>query len=373
MLKMPDADDARSLDLRLRERIKREGLMSFRDWMQAALYDEREGYYCVRTRRRWGREGDYRTSPERSPLFAATFARYFATLYEELGSPAQWTIVEAGAGAGDFAAGLLKTLLEEHGPVYDATRYVVDEVSGDSREVMRERLAPFGEHVRYQALSRFEKPIQTGIIFSNELLDALPVHRLTIRDGRLMELCVGVSEAGAFIWVGREPPPQLEQHHRSSGLCLIEGQVAEINLEAGKWYAQAAALIKRGYLITVDYGAEADELYDPALRPHGTLRAFRRHQLSDNPLAHPGEQDLTTTIDWTHLRRTGEAAGLQTVSFDRQDKFLLRAGLLEQLEEMTGRAPGEALALILRTSARSMILPDGMSGSFQVLVQRSES
>ena len=94
----------------LRDRIRRAGPITFRDWMDAALYDEREGYYCRGDRERWGREGDYRTSPERSPLFAATLARYFAKLHEELGSPAQWTIVEAAAGAGQFAEELLGTL-----------------------------------------------------------------------------------------------------------------------------------------------------------------------------------------------------------------------------------------------------------------------
>lgn len=366
------SDDARPLGLRLRERIERAGLMSFHDWMQVVLYDEREGYYCRRNQPRWGRAGDYRTSPERSPLFAATFARYFATLYKELGAPTEWTVVEAGAGAGDFAHGVLKTLLDEHSSVYHATRYVIDEASDDSREVMRKRLAQFGERVQYQSLSRFEKPIRNGVIFSNELLDALPVYRLAMRDGRVVELCVGVSEAGDFIWAEREPTPQLDRHLRSIGLRLAEGQIAEVNLEAGKWYAQAAALIKRGFVITVDYGAETNELYDPLLRPRGTLRAFHRHQLSEDPLAHPGEQDLTTTIDWTYIRGIGEEAGLETVSFESQDKFLLRAGVLDQLQEMCREAQSEASVLILRTSARSMILPDGMSRSFQVLVQKSE-
>src|SRR5436305_2054522 len=114
---------------RLRERIRREGAIPFRDWMKSALYDEHEGYYARRDLKRWGRAGDYRTAPERSPLFAATFARYFAGLYEELGAPHSWTIFEAGAGAGHFASGVLETLRRDDPHTFAALRYVIDEAS----------------------------------------------------------------------------------------------------------------------------------------------------------------------------------------------------------------------------------------------------
>src|SRR5215210_7185650 len=119
---------------RLRALVRREGAISFRDWMNIALYDEREGYYFRRDLERWGRAGDYRTAPERSPLFSATFASYFAQLYEELDTPPAWTIFEAGAGAGHFAHGVLQTLRRDHPHIFSATRYVIDEPSADSRE-----------------------------------------------------------------------------------------------------------------------------------------------------------------------------------------------------------------------------------------------
>src|SRR3954467_7435957 len=118
------APNTLSLAERLRERIRHEGAITFRDWMEAALYDARDGYYCRRDRKRWGRMGDYRTSPERSLLFAATFARYFAKLHDELGSPEIWTIFEAGAGEGHFAHGLLQTLKQVFPETFSATRYV---------------------------------------------------------------------------------------------------------------------------------------------------------------------------------------------------------------------------------------------------------
>ena len=126
---------------RLRARIRRAGAISFHDWMAAALYDKRGGYYFRRDLKRWGRAGDYRTAPERSPLFAATFAEYFAKLYEELSAPHEWTIFEAGSGAGDFAWGVLQTLRRDHPQVFSATRYVIDEASEVFCQERRARLA----------------------------------------------------------------------------------------------------------------------------------------------------------------------------------------------------------------------------------------
>jgi SAM-dependent MidA family methyltransferase len=354
---------------RLREQIRCEGAISFHDWMAAALYDEREGYYRRTDLTRWGRTGDYRTSPERSPLFAATFARYFASLYDELGAPPEWTILEAGAGAGDFARVALETLRREYPHIFQATRYVLDEVGDHTRA--RAALSEFGERVDFCSTSEENFRCEVGIVFSNELLDALPVHRVRMREGELREMFVGLSHAGDFCWIEQEPTtPQLAEHFSRLDIALAEGHFAEINLAAEEWLAKIAAILKRGYIVTVDYGAEAAELYQSTLRGEGTLRGFRAHQFATDVLARPGEQDLTTTVNWTQMRRAGEAAGLVNVSLERQDEFLLRAGLLEQLESDSIRLASEAERMRLRVGARELILPGGMSQNFQVLVQR---
>jgi SAM-dependent MidA family methyltransferase len=362
------------LAARLRQRIESAGAISFRDWMAAALYDEREGYYCRPDRTRWGRDadgGDYRTSPERSPLFAATFARYFAALYAELGSPVEWTILEAGAGAGDFARVLLETLARTHPRAFQATRYCIAEISDDARERARENLVAFTDRVEFCQNNLRGLSCEAGVIFSNELLDALPVHRVRQRNDQLLELCVGLDEAGNFNWVEQEPTtPRLAAHFSRLNTTLAEGQIAEVNLAAEEWLADAASVLKRGYVLTVDYGAEAAELYQAAERSEGTLRGYRAHQFVADLLLRPGEHDLTTTINWTSLKQAGEAAGLETISLERQDEFLLRAGLLDELGRLTAQLPTEAERLRLRLGAREMILPNGMSRSFQVLVQR---
>ena len=370
----PDAEQggAGTLSERLRERIRRVGAITFRDWMEAALYDPLAGYYARADLLRWGRAGDYRTAPERSPLFAATFAGYFAGLHSELGSPAEWTIFEAGAGAGHFAHGVLLTLRRDYPQVFAATRYVLDELSADARERTRARLGDFAERVVFERLTSSAGRVGTGVVFSNELLDAFPVHRVAVRGGRLLEQYVGLSDdEDSFVWTEREPStPRLAEYFVRCGVTLAEGQLAEVNLAAEEWLKAAASVFERGYLVTVDYGAEAGELYNEPHRRQGTLRAFHRHGFAPNPLARPGGQDLTTTVDWTLLRRVGEELGLRVISFGPLDDFLLRAGLLDRLERAATEATDGAEAAALRAGARELILPGGMSGSFQVLVQR---
>jgi SAM-dependent MidA family methyltransferase len=341
--------------------------------MAAALYDPDHGYYFGPGRARWGREGDYRTSPERSILFAATFARYFASLHELLGAPAEWTIVEAGAGAGDFAAGILETLQNHFPKLSRATNYLIDERSEASRVLARERLQRFDAQVRFESLAELA-PIDAGVIFANELLDAFPVHRLTVRDGKLCEFYVGVDSHEDFEWrLGELSTTRLAEYSATLGFELAEGQIAEVNLDAEAWLELAARRLKSGFLVLVDYGAEAAELYHSPARHQGSLRSFRNHQFTNNPLAQPGEQDLTTTIDWSFVRSVAERVGFRVANFERQDTFLLGAGILEELELRTDESTVAGENVKLRTEAREMILPSGMAASFQVLVLEREA
>ena len=339
--------------------------ITFYDWMKAALYDPAYGYYQRSDRERWGRAGDYRTSPERSALFAATFARYFARLYEELGLPREWTIVECGAGGGDFALVVLETLAEQFPSVFDATSYVVYDVSLDALRRTQERLVDFSDRVKF-SLSFDEIRVENGIFFSNELLDAFPVHRVVQTEQGLAELYVD-----GFSWSeGKLSTPRLAEFCAQYAPQLVVGQIIEINLEIDEWFARVAGKLANGFVITVDYGAESDELYDTVLRRNGTLRGFRGHEFVDDVLAQPGECDITASVNWTQVKTVGERVGLKVVEFASQDKFLVNAGLLAELEYQLSLAKTEAERAALTTGARDMILPGGMASSFQVLVQR---
>ena len=353
-----------SLAERLRARIEREGPITFREWMSAALYDERDGYYCRPDRIQQGRAGDYRTAPETSPLFAATFGNYFSKLFTDLKRPQSWTIFEAGSAGGDFAHGLLSSLRRQDPQIFAATNYVIDEINPAARQRATDRLAEFADRVTFRPLAEVVRPTK-GIVFTNELIDALPVHRVIMRDGKLRELCVGLNKT-KFAWVECDLTPRVAEY--AERMQLVEGQIAEINLAAEDFISRAAAMLDPGYLVTVDYGAEREELWHSPNRQQGTLRAFRRHQLVDDVLANPGEQDLTTTIDWTQIREAGERVGLRTLRFDRLDQFLRDEGLLSRLMEM-GSTLDAVEAIRLSTSSRELVLPTGLAASFQVLVQ----
>jgi SAM-dependent MidA family methyltransferase len=361
---------SQTLAERLSDQILRQGPITFRDWMEAALYDKDQGYYCRKDLVRWGRAGDYRTSPETNTLFAATFAHYFMQLYTDLGSPQQFTIVEVGGGAGHFATEFLETLRQSYSRVFESVTYVLDEISDDSRERAAERLARFGERVKFQRLSDLAA-IDAGIVFSNELLDAFPVHRVTIRDGRLRELYVGLDERQSFDWFEGPPStPRLHAYLERFNIQLRDNQVVEVNLALEDWFLLVSEKLKRGYVVTVDYGLEAAELYASPEQNEGTIRALRRHAFATELLASPGEQDITSSIYWTAVMAIGKELGFEFCEFDRQDRFLLRSGLVEELELRVSQVDREAEKLRLRTSVREMILPEGMAGKFQVLVQK---
>lgn len=312
--------------------------------MNAALYDEAGGYYKRSDLKRWGREGDYRTSPERSELFAATFARYFAKLYDELQRPSQWTIVEAGPGTGNFARVVQRELRDQY------TDYVLIESSAELEQL---------------------PPIKAGIFFSNELLDAFPVHRVTRIGDELSEFYITLNSDGRFTWSnGPLSTPRLSEFCREYAVELEDGQIIEINLEIDDWLSSVVSKLARGYVISVDYGAESFDLYDMALRPNGTLRAFSRHGFVDDVLSAPGDYDITSSVNWSQVQAVGTRLGLTTVEFAQQDRFLLDAGLLDELQRRMNSLTSEADKLSLTAGVRDMILPGGMGSSFQVLVQK---
>lgn len=337
--------------------------------MQAALYDSAEGYYR-RRRVRQGRAGDYRTAPESSPLFGAVFAHYFMKSYFDLGAPDELTIIEVGAGAGDFARAVLATLQREFPQVFNATRYIIDEISDDARSQALTKLGEFKDRIQFQSLSEIESPLPHAIMFSNELLDAFPVNRIIGRNEKIRELRVGLNEEDEFVWIEDELSGDVAEYCDRIRLQLAEGQVYEANLTAEEFISRGAQVIREGLLITVDYGAEKGELLNDPNRFHGTLRAFHKHNFVDDLFARPGEHDLTTTVDWTQIQQAGARSGFETLRLQRLDEFLITEGALEALGDATNRVGDEVELFNFNAAARELIMPNGMAASFQVLVQR---
>jgi SAM-dependent MidA family methyltransferase len=249
---------------------------------------------------------------------------------------------------------------------------VIDEVSSGSRARAAERLRPFANRVQFQSIDEVE--INPGVVFSNELLDAFPVHRIVLYGGEFREFYVTVDENGKFAWLleALSPAlsPRLEGYFEEAGGRPGDGQVIEVSLEIENWVRRVAARMRSGYVVSVDYGTVVEDLYSPGANREGTLRGFQRHKFVDDLLAQPGEHDLTTTVNWSLVKTVGESAGLESLELSRQDQFLLANGFLEQLDAESKQAKNDGERLQLSSWAREMILPDGMAASFQVLVQK---
>ena len=293
--------------------------MSFRDFMEAALYDPADGYYARGAT--IGEGGDFTTSPWISPLFARAMARVFAADMARL--PGEIVYCEAGAGTGRFLRDFRVALGEIAPDVARRTRLAAIERSAAGRAA----LASAADTVAAEPAG-LEAPF-SGWILSNELYDALPAHRVRLDGGTLVELGVGLAPGGGFAWTAAPAAPALGDYLARFGVVLAEGQVAEINLEAAPLHRTLARLLARGRIVAFDYGHRASVLYHPHARFSGTLAVHARGRRGGDPLDRPGEVDLTAHVNWDDLAAAGEAEGFATTARMRQAEFLMRAGLFE--------------------------------------------
>lgn len=356
------------LELKLISRVERGGPLTFRDFMQSALYDPELGYYNTE-RPKIGRDGDFYTSSNVHPAFGAMLARAFMGLWPEQGRPL--TIVEAGAGTGQLARDILSGLREESPHAFERACYVIVETSAAMRSLQREKLDIFRDRVKWADLEALARdPFDFALVFSNELIDAMPVHRVRLARGRIEEQYVTVARGSGGpalspAW-GEPSTGALNDYLNRNRVRLREGQIVEVNLDAIEWLSNVSRAFSRGFLITVDYGDLSDHLYAPD-RPAGTLRSFRRHTLIDSPLERVGEQDITASVNFSALIEYGRDSGLERVSYERQTSFLMRMGLIEKISEMERAGTIRDLKDIL--AIKNLFVPGGVSDNFRVLVQ----
>lgn len=354
------------LERKLIERIKRDGPITFRDFMQSALYDPELGYYNT-ARIKIGAQGDYYTSSSVHPAFGALLARAFAELWA--GSDEPLTIVEMGPGTGQLAADILSALRDEHPAIFVGLTYVLVDASPEMRKRQRDKLTAFDDRIGWRELEQLERAPVHGIVFSNEFVDALPVHRARYASRSLEELCVAVVDTGQLGFVWREPSTKkLSEYVRRIGITLREGQIVEINLDAVRWLARMTKTLSHGLLVTIDYGDSGDQLWTPDRRT-GTLRSFYRHSLIDSPFERIGEQDITASVNFTALIEYGRDFGFELVSYERQTAFLTRLGLIERIAS-EHVASGSVDDLKARLAVKNLFVPGGVSDSFHVLIQQ---
>jgi SAM-dependent MidA family methyltransferase len=341
------------------------GGIPFAEFMALCLYHPQHGYYMA-PRSRIGREGDFFTSSSVHSLFGRLIARQLRQMWELLGQGA-FTVAEQGAGEGHLALDILDAVRDEAPGFYAQLTYQLVEISPDNRARQAQQLAGHRERIGWCALA--ELAGMQGCLLSNELADSFPVHVVEKHAGELKEVYVVAAADGFAEELRPLSTPEIVEHFRWLGVAPVEGNRAEVNLQAVRWMQEAGRLLGRGFVLTVDYGYPAAELYAP-WRRNGTLMCYHRHSSGENPYLHVGCQDITTHVDFSALQRAGEEVGLAPLWFGEQYRFLLALGFVEALIELQAREPDEKNARALRLTLKNLILPDGgMGETFKVLVQ----
>ncbi len=308
----------------LQDRIKRHGPLRFADFMAAALYEPGLGYYARGTRQ-VGRGGDFFTSVSVGPLFGALLARRFLRAWRDAGNPARWRIIECGAHDGTLAADVLAALEELDSHAFAGLEYAIPEPLPQLQAAQRHTLARFAGRVRFlehpAALAAEPLP---GIAFGNELLDALPCHIVEHRGGTWSECLVALGPDQGMNWQPAEiRDPQLLEVLARLGTGFPDGYRTEIRTCYRDFLAPLAAALRDGLMIWADYGFARPEYYHPA-RTHGTLRTFSQHRAAENPLAHPGEADITAHVDFTAVAEAAQSLGGHPLCFQNQGSWLTR-------------------------------------------------
>jgi SAM-dependent MidA family methyltransferase len=349
----------------LLQRIHAHGPITFADFMRECLYHPTLGYY---SRAESVRFADFYTSVDVHPIFARLLARQLAEMWECLGRPAEFWAVEAAAGTGRLAAHFLDFAARELGKFCRALRYVAVEVSAARRAAHAAALAPHISAGRADSAAELPAEIPCGCIFSNELLDALPVHRVCVDGGELREIYVAAEGNTLREELGPLSTPEIEMFLREQSVTLREGQHAEASLAACRWMEDAGRRLGRGFLLTVDYGHEAAEFYNER-HQRGTVMAYARHAMSENLLRCPGEQDLTAHVNFTELELCGRRVGLEKKGLVTQLAFLVALGRDNEFADLYEPGARELEKIRGKLLLKTLIHHEGMGETFRVLIQ----
>ncbi len=369
---MSQAETKTELADLIRERIRRNGPVTFRWFMEQALYHPEWGYYS-RPNQKIGREGDFYTSVSVGPVWGRIMASQFLAAWKIMGRPHAFAIVEQGAHDGRFAYDVLSWLSRNSPELFEELVYVIVEPNKNFEAEQRVLLTQnFKEKTKWlKGLMDLDTSAFLGVIFCNELLDAFPVHRVVFQRGKWWELFVDIS--------GPE-----DQFHLSLGDLSIdslrrqleiigpreENQMAEVNLKAINWASDVSSALRAGLVLAVDYGMSRTELYSSA-RPHGTFRCYHKHRLVDDPFAAIGATDMTCHVDFTSVAESGERGGLQVIGFLDQHHFLVGASqtYFSPLIEGSGKMSPDLQAELRQLQALMHPSTMGMAFHFLAMVK----
>ncbi|WP_223591391.1 class I SAM-dependent methyltransferase [Neobacillus bataviensis] len=334
-------------------------LISYADFIGAALYHPQFGYY-MKDKQKIGRLGDFITTSNISDVYGRLIAKWFSRICKTANLDP--VFCEIGAGNGRFAQSFLQ---EWHETINTPLQYIIVETSPFHRNLQKELLKNYPSVIQIENL--MELKAFEGVIFSNELFDALPVHVIEKSHGQLFEVMVGYQSEDL---VEKKIPLENEDilcFLRESGLALRENQRIEIPIEMEKMLQSISNVLTKGFVVTADYGYTNEEWMNPR-RAEGSLRGYHQHRMINNVLENPGEMDITTHIHFDYLIQKGEQFGLRFLTKLRQDEFLLKTGILKELEDHYDPNPFSEVSKRNR-AIRSLIMPSGMSSYFHIIIQ----
>ena len=352
----------------LAERIRRYGPLTFADYMRECLYHPTHGYYSKAEAKRFA---DYYTSVDLHPIFGRLLARQFAEMWENLGRPEKFTLVEAGAGVGRLASHILDFSASKLSDFYRALDYVAVERSASRREQTAGCLKRHAEAGHAIVSAEIPLHVSAGCFFSNELVDALPVHRVVLLGGAPKEIFVGFADGRFADHIAELSTCAITEYFAAQEITLCDGQQAESGLEACDWITEVGRRLERGYVLTIDYGHRAGELFDDH-HMRGTLLAYQDHRATENYYASPGQQDLTAHVNFSALETWGKRSGLETFGLTSQTAFLLALGQHNEFADLHDDGQSEADRVRARLQLKTLIHPEGMGERFQVLIQQKE-
>ncbi|MDN3515898.1 MAG: SAM-dependent methyltransferase [Candidatus Brocadia sp.] len=390
--------------------INKKGEITFAEYMQTVLYHPVYGYYNSDTER-MGRFGDYYTSPTVHRMFGELIAKQLEEMWQILGG-GTFTVVEMGANRGWLCHDIVQYVKKENPQFYDNFRYIIVESNPFAKEKQRALLnslittkmnvahetaqkknyfnhavvqripstlfignketqpAPLlseekglGEKVSWHSYTDdgFSFGQIQGCFLSNEFVDALPVHRLKLKNKVLKETYVGYNGANFYEIDNEVSEPALRDYLETNQIYLTEGQSCEVNLCAIKWLRHVSDKLNRGFIITIDYGDTTDKLYDES-NYEGTARCYYKHNVNHDYYERMGEQDVTSHVNFTGLMNAGESMGLKVTGFTKQSHFLIALGILDELNTIHNDI--EAILKI-----KNLFHPEGMGEIFKVLIQ----
>lgn len=362
----PNPADQTPLIKRIRQRMKsaKHQAIPFRDYMELCLYEPEYGYY-TKDRTKIGKDGDFYTSAHIGSVLGDIIAAYIHK--RATGEAETFTVCEWGAGSGRLAGQILDALEQNEPLLYAKLTYRIVERSPYHRQLQQEVLSRHEAKLHYPTAGCEHQ--SNDLVFCNELLDAFPVHRVRRQPEGLMELHVAWDETANRLHEVALPCENaaLLEYLQEGNISLLEGQTADISLEAAGWVAEQVRELPAGSaLLMIDYGAQTEEIF-AAHRMSGTLMCYKDHLAHENPYIHPGEQDITAHVDFGACIRAGKGAGVSEVRLFTQKQFLLEYGVLDLLQGHSGFDPFSPEARRNR-SIRQLLLSDQMSELFKVLI-----